>query len=263
MFDEVLILTHAGMPTLLTGEKGSGKTTLAMQIAEGLKTPFFSISMTRQTTLSHLLGFMSVNGTYIPSQLRGVAENGGLYLLDEMDAGDANVLLCLNTIENGYIAFPDGIVKLHKDFRLMATCNPQDQHQHYVGRSQLDAATLDRFDIIDLDHDENLEKSLVDNDIFQHIKALRAVLKDMNSSIVISMRDAIRYQKRKNLELTEGFMYRLTGKNDLLHEAYLKAIESIPKYTDQADCDTLDDLYDLIVVNSKNEEQHGPMPTSL
>ena len=255
-FNEVLILTNAGIATLLTGEKGSGKTTLAKQIAEGMATPFHGISMTRQTTLSHLLGFMSVNGTYVPSQLRKVAENGGLFLLDELDAGDANVLLCLNTIENGYITFPDGIVELHKDFRLMATSNPQDEHEHYVGRNKLDAATLDRFDIIDLDHDEELERSLVDADVFQHIKALRKVMKGMNSSKTISMRDAIRYQKRKDLQLLEGFMFRLTGKSELIHDRYLTAVDNIPKYSDQADCETIDDLFDLI----KIERTEGPVP---
>ena len=196
MFDETYTLVNANIPALLTGEKGSGKTTLAMQVAEKLDLPFFSMSMTRQTTLSHLLGFMSVNGTYVASQLRGTAEKGGVFLLDEIDAGDANVILCLNTIENGYISFPDGIIDIHEDFRLMATSNPQDQHEHYVGRSKLDAATLDRFDIIDIDHDVNLEKSLVDQDVYSHIYALRTVLGSMNSSKTISMRDALRYQKR-------------------------------------------------------------------
>lgn len=262
MFNEALILVNAGIATLLTGEKGSGKTTVAKQIADGLGNdfPFCAISMTRQTTLSHLLGFMSVNGTYVPSQLRGVAENGGVFLLDEIDAGDANVLLALNTIENGYIAFPDEIVTLHENFRLMATSNPQDQHEHYVGRSKLDAATLDRFDIIELDHDEELEKSLVDLDVFQHINALRKVLKDTNSSITVSMRDALRYQKRKELKLLEGFIFRLTGKSELVHEKYLLAVSRIPKFSDQADCATIDDLFDLMKIDYSNRP-NGPAPT--
>lgn len=247
-FDEVLILANAGIPTLLTGEKGSGKTTVAMQVADGLRIPFFSVSMTRQTTLSQLLGFMSVNGTYVPSQLRGVAENGGLFLLDEIDAGDANVLLCLNTIENGFISFPDGIMKLHKDFRLMATANPQDQHEHYVGRSKLDAATLDRFDIIDLEHDAALEQTLVDQDVYQHINAMREAMASQNSSKTVSMRDAIRYQKRKELSLLDGFMYRLCNKSDLIYEKYTIAVASIPKYSNQADCDTVDDLFDIMTL---------------
>jgi len=245
-FDEVVTLVNANIPVLLTGEKGSGKTTVAMQVAEHLKLPFFSMSMTRQTTLSHLLGFISVNGTYVPSQLRDAADNGGAFLLDELDAGDANVLLCLNTIENGYLSFPDGVVQLHENFRLLATSNPQDQHEHYVGRSKLDAATLDRFDKLDIDHDSELEKSLVDLDVYSHIQAMRDVMKEVNISTVVSMRDTIRYQKRKNLDLLKDYMYRLSGKSDLVYDKYLKAIASMPKHSNQSECKTLDELYALL-----------------
>lgn len=259
-YNEVFTLMQAGISVLVVGSKGTGKTTVAMQVADGLKIPFFSISMTRQTTLSHLLGFMSVNGTYVASQLRGVAEKGGMFLLDEIDAGDANVLLCLNTIENGFIAFPDGIVQLHKDFRLMATANPQDQHEHYVGRSKLDAATLDRFDIIDLEHDPELEQSLVDLDVYQHIDAMRKVLASQNSSKTVSMRDAIRYQKRKDLSLLDGFMFRLCGKAELVYEKYLIAVTSIPKYSNQSDCNTVDDLFDLMKVKHATTPLPNPAP---
>jgi MoxR-like ATPase len=250
-FEEVKTLVSHNQPVLLTGEKGSGKTTLAMQVAEDLDLDFHSISMTRQTTLSHLLGFISVNGTYIPSQLRNVAENGGVFLLDELDAGDANVLLCLNTIENGYISFPDGVVQLHEDFRLVATSNPQDKHKDYTGRSKLDAATLDRFDEIDIDQDDDLEKSLVDPDVFIQIDTLRKVMAEINSSKVISMRDSMRYQKRKDLGLLDKFIYKLTNKNDLAFEKFNERISSMPKHTKQEDCETLDDLIDLLQLNSK------------
>lgn len=247
-FDEVQIIVDANIPVLLTGEKGSGKTTLAKQVSEHLELPFYSISMTRQTTLSHLLGFNNVNGIYIPSQLREVVENGGVFLLDEIDAGDANVLLCLNTIENGFVSFPDGIVELHENFRLMATANPQDEHHHYTGRTKLDAATLDRFDEINVDRDDKLEQSLVDPDVFSHIKIIRDVLAGQNSSTVISMRDAIRFQKRKTLNLLDGYVERLLDHNGLMLEKYKELAAKIPKFADQADCHTIDELFDMMKV---------------
>ena len=245
-FDEITTLVNAGIAVLLTGEKGSGKTTLAKQTAEHLNLPFYCVSMTRQTTLSHLMGFVNVNGEYIPSQLRKAADGGGIYLLDEIDAGDANVLLSLNTIENGYLSFPDGIVDLHEDFRLMATANPQDKHQHYVGRNKLDLATLDRFDIVNIDHDVKLEQTLVDNEVFAHINLMRTILAEHNSSVVVSIRDSLRYQKRKELGLVNGFMKRIAGDNPLVFEEYENRVRSIPKYTDQAECNTVDELWDLM-----------------
>ena len=68
-FDEVKTLVEAGQPVMLEGERGCGKTTLIMDVAKELNLDFYSLSMTRQTTLSLLLGFINVNGIYVPSHL--------------------------------------------------------------------------------------------------------------------------------------------------------------------------------------------------
>lgn len=253
-YEEAKTLIKENIPVLLTGEKGSGKTTMAKQIAEELGLKFFSVSLTRQTTLSYLLGFMNVNGVYIPSLLRGAVEHGGMYLLDELDAGDPNVLLSLNTIENGFVSFPDGIIECHENFRLVATSNPQDEHSHYTGRAKLDGATLDRFDIIEVPRDEMLEKTLVDADTFRHVSALREVLREHNSSTIVSMRDSMRFQKRKELGLTEGFVHRLVGNNELVIEKYNKFLENMPKHTDQSECKTLEELVSLVSIQSNTPE---------
>ncbi len=240
-FEEVKILTDANYPVILTGEKGSGKTTLIKQIAEALKLKFYAMSMTRQTTLSHLLGFMSINGNYIPSQLRQAVEHGGLMLLDELDASDPNVLLSLNTIENGYIAFPDGIVKCHKDFRICGTSNPQDQHHRYTGRSILDEATIDRFDVIDLPTDPLLEENIVGKITMSHITDIRTILKKWNSDKIISMRDSIRFAARSKLNLLDGFVFALLGKSDQLFAEYEHMRKGNTNKT-QSECKTLDEL---------------------
>jgi len=245
-FNEVTLLVKHAMPVMLTGEKGSGKTTVAKQVAEFLGLKFNAISMTRQTTLSYLLGFRNIEGTYIPSELYHCIKDGGLFLIDEIDAGDANVLLCLNTIENGYVAFPDGIIECHKDFRLMSTANPQNQHQHYTGRSKLDAATLDRFDIIDIDRDQKLEATLVDYETLRDMNVLRKVVKEANSDIVVSMRDSLRYQKRKDLDIVNDFIFRLTDKSELLFENFKEKLARLPKFTNQSECKTFADLVTLL-----------------
>ena len=262
-YDEVMKLVNANIAVLLTGEAGSGKTTLIKHIADDMKLKFFTISMTRQTTLSHLLGFVSVNGNYIPSSLRKCFEFGGLMLLDEIDAGDPNVLLSLNTIENGYISFPDELVECHPDFRIAATANPQDQHNFYTGRSKLDGATLDRFDTIDVDRDEELEKSLVDEDTFMRMQLMRKVMAAHNAAKPVSMRDSVRYQQRKDLNLLDHkFVFRLTDKSDLVYEQYTKEVEDIPKHQNQDQCKTLDELSDLLTVRSGNKPKAKPPAAS-
>lgn len=242
-YQEVYKLVNANVPVLLTGEKGSGKTTLAMHVTKGLGLKFYSMSMTRQTTLSHILGFMNVNGVYIPSLLRNAAEHGGVMLLDEIDASDPNVLLCLNTIENGYITFPDKIVDLHKNFRLLSTSNPQDNHKNYNGRAKLDDATLDRFDIIDIERDNDLEKTLVDYHTHAHITLIRECLSSTNSPTYISMRDAIRFQKRKELGLLDGFVERLLKKDKLALEQYTHKADNLPSVATIEECKTLNDVW--------------------
>lgn len=266
-YSKIEILVKHNIPVLLIGGAGSGKTTLGEQVSENLKMKFHSISMTRQTTLSHLLGFLSVNGTYIPSTLRKCFEEGGFMLIDEIDAADPNVLLCLNTIENGYISFPDGLVKCHIDFRLVATANPADEHSIYTGRTKLDAATLDRYDIIDVERDDILEKTLVDSDTHNRMQLLREIMGRNNSSKKISMRDAIRYQQRKDLKLLDDdFVYRLTDKADLVLEQYLKEVDSIPKHQDQSECQTFEELSELLNVRAgglpskKADPQPEPQP---
>lgn len=240
-YDEVKKLVRADIPVLLSGEKGSGKTTLAKQVSEGLELQFYCMSMTRQTTLGMLLGFRNVNGKYIESELYKAVKSGGVFLLDEINAGDPNVLLSLNTIENGYVSFPEGIVECHEDFRLMATANP-DNFSEYTGRAKLDAATLDRFDIVEVPRDADLEQSLVDSDTYRHMKCIRKALEENNSSIVVSMRDSQRYQKRKELDLLEDFIFKLSGNSQLIMDAYEHQLSITPEIKNQNQCNSLDEL---------------------
>jgi len=258
-FDEILKLVKASIAVLCTGEAGSGKTTLCRQVCDDLQLKFYSISMTRQTTLSHLLGYKSVSGEYISSSLRECFEHGGLMLLDEIDAGDPNVMLTLNTIENGYIAFPDALVNCHPDFRLMATSNPQGEHNHYTGRTKLDRATLDRFDIVDIDRDDSLERTLIDDDTHTRVQIMRHVMKENNSSKSVSMRDAIRYQKRKDLDLlNDSFVYNLLDKSELMRDTYDMKIATMPKHKNQSECKSIDDLVDLLKTRAGQPQPKSP-----
>jgi len=245
-FEEVVELVKNNMPVLLIGEKGSGKTTLAMQVAESMGLKYYTLAMTRQTTLSYLLGYMNVNGEYIPSQLRHAFTEGGLFLLDEMDGGDANVLLSLNNIENGYIGFPDGVQKAHPDFRLMATANPQNEHHNYTGRSKLDAATLDRFDQVPCPRDDTLEASLVSQDVFEDISLVREVLAEHNSSIEVTMRDSIRLNQRRKISMEKDFIRNLFKDNEIAWKQFQDKQKERPTSQKQVDCENANELLTLL-----------------
>jgi hypothetical protein len=86
-----------------------------------------------------------------------------MFVLEEIDSTDPNTILCLNTLENGYIAFPDGIVDVHKDFRLCATMNTITSAKDFGGRRPLDKSVRSRFHtiIVDTDFKSRFPKDLV------------------------------------------------------------------------------------------------------
>lgn len=152
------------VPAMLVGPAGSGKTTAARQVAEALSLPFWAESCNPGMSKWDIYGFSTVDGGYKPGIVRDAFENGGVLLLDEMDASNSSVLVAINMIAacsiGEEVTFPDGVnVPRHADFILIAGCNTfgDGASDVYVGREQLDAATLDRFACIRWDYDSDLE----------------------------------------------------------------------------------------------------------
>jgi hypothetical protein len=137
---------------------------MAENIAEHLKLKFYAISVCSQSSEYLLKGYYDANGHYVKSQFREAYENGGVFLIDEIDAGNPNIVACLNgALSNHVCSFPDGMVRKHDDFVLVAAANTfgTGASREYVGRNSLDAATLDRFAFVEMAYDEGLEYSMV------------------------------------------------------------------------------------------------------
>ena len=252
--DYIYKVISSGMSVLLEGEAGSGKTTIAQHCAKRAEKEFYSIAGTKQTTVNNLLGFISINGQYIPTNFRKAVEQGHYFLIDEIDAMDPNVLLALNTIENGYISFPDGTITIHEDFRLIATANPFDSHQIYTGRSKLDFSTLDRFFRIHVDRDPDLELKLTSQDVITEVTLARELLTSTSTTQQITMRDALRIHKLKQLGeeiCTDPIRDVVFSKDTIMYESYTTKIEAIKveearKNKTQADAQSIDELWEII-----------------
>ena len=148
---------------LLVGMAGTGKTHAGEQTAVALGLDFYAMSVGAQTSKSDIIGYMAANGEYVTTHFRKAYEEGGVFLMDEIDAGNANVLIQINAaLSNGLCAFPDKMVKRHEDFVFIASANTfgNGANRQYVGRNQLDAATLDRFAVIEWFIDDELESQL-------------------------------------------------------------------------------------------------------
>jgi len=194
-FDTLLQMIGADVPVYMVGPAGSGKTYSAESAALALSLPYYCQSVCQQTTASYLIGYMDANGRYVSSLFRQAFEGGGVYLLDEIDAGNPNVLCMLNAaISNGICAFPDGMIKRHGDFRLIAAANTYGTgaNRKYVGRNQLDAASLDRYAYLDWQYDEALETAICPNRQWgAFVQAVRHAAAELELQVVISPRASL------------------------------------------------------------------------
>ena len=190
--EKLLRTVAAGLSTFVVGPAGSGKTTAAEQVAAALGLPFY---MQGAASGAHeYMGFVDARGAYNPTPFRAAFETGGVFLADEIDGSDASALLAINAaLANGICAFPGGTtpVKKHADFRFIAAANTfgNGANRQYVGRSQLDAATLDRFVFIDWPYDTVLERQMSLSDQWlAFVQSARAAVEKINLRHVVSPR---------------------------------------------------------------------------
>lgn len=193
--EQIAQVCNIGVHQMLVGPAGGGKTTCCEKVAEILDLKFYPMSVGPQTTKSDLLGFIDAAGNYHTTPLREAFENGGLLLLDEVDAANAGVLTIINALlANGYCSFPDGVKQRNENFRCICACNTYGRgaDRQYVGRNQLDAATLDRFAVVDFEYDENLERAIAgNNEWVDKIQRYRKRAFDLKMRVVISPRASI------------------------------------------------------------------------
>ena len=193
--------SHKNLPSLLkilsqhlnvylVGPSGAGKTHAARQCAEALGVDFyFTGAIANEYKLT---GYMDANGKYVTTEFRKAYENGGLFLFDEIDASFPQAVLAFNAaLANDFMDFPDKQVKRHENFYCIAAANTigQGADRQYVGRNQLDAASLDRFVFLDWPYDENLETKLCDNlEWAQYVQKVRKIVNHFKIRHIVSPR---------------------------------------------------------------------------
>lgn len=184
-----------GIPLLLVGPAGSGKSTAGEQIAQGLGTEFYIQGAASGT--HEYLGYEDGHGKYHSTPFRQAFEHGGLFMAEELDSGSADVPLILNAgLANGYMHFPDSVspVKKHKNFRIIGNANTYGTgaDRQYVGRTQLDAATIDRFVFLDWAYDEDMELAISGNvEWTKYVQRVRAAVVAEKARIIVSPRASI------------------------------------------------------------------------
>lgn len=164
-FDKIVSMISDGESVYLCGAAGTGKSFLAQQVAEVLGLEYwYTASVVDDIQLK---GFIDANGRYHETQFYKAFTQGGIFLLDELDASVPETLVLLNNaLANGYFDFPIGRTTAHKDFHAIAAGNTfgTGADSTYTGRYCLDAASMDRFALITVDYDREIEMAMANGD---------------------------------------------------------------------------------------------------
>lgn len=198
-FPKLLKRIAAGINVVMVGDAGSGKTVAPSTVAKILGRDFYHIPLGPQTSKSDLLGYMNGAGKYVYSLLCQVYEHGGIALLDEMDAANPATLTIINgMLEAVEAGFADKMRKRHPDCAFVAAMNTYGRGADmlFVGRAQLDAATLNRWYYLEWNTDWDLARGIVKNDKWvNYIEALYNSAARQRVRVTIGMRTAIMGQK--------------------------------------------------------------------
>jgi nitric oxide reductase NorQ protein/cobaltochelatase CobS len=151
----------AGMNVLLKGPPGVGKSFLTRYLCARTNRPLYRITLSETTYREDLLGQIHlVTGPggdsvteWVDGPLTRAAREGGVLLMDEINAADANTVAALNAVMEGRrtrsltIPRTGETITPHEQFRVVATANPG-----YQGTYELNAAFEDRFRHVELDY---------------------------------------------------------------------------------------------------------------
>lgn len=196
LFKKVLALVVndrvTGRYPWLFGDAGSGKSTIAKQIADALGLPFYSVSSLQQKY--ELEGYTDATGKLVETVFYKGAKEGGIFLFDEASTTSAEVQVAFNSmLANLWYNFPkEGMINAHPDFHIIAADNTTGRggNSTYSARFQMDASTLDRYTAIRVEYTEELDMAMAENDteLVTFIRDLRKAINEARLSYTASPR---------------------------------------------------------------------------
>jgi MoxR-like ATPase len=151
---EQIVVSKQFYPAYVSGPTGNGKSTSIEQICAKHRRPLIRINLNSQTDEDQLVGTKTlidgnveiVEGPVVIAMRLGIP-----LLLDEIDAGSANALLCLQPILEGkpfYYKLKNEMIYPALGFNMFATANTKGKGSddgRYIGTNVLNEAFLERF----------------------------------------------------------------------------------------------------------------------
>lgn len=185
IIDRAISYLQAGFPVHFSGPTGTGKTTLAMHLANKMRQPVMLMFGDEEFGTSDLIGDQlgyrkrklidnfihsvlkteeDVMQRWVDNRLTTACKHGLTLIYDEFNRSkpEANNAL-LSVLEEGILTLPaaeeeEGYIKVHPNFKAIFTSNPEE----YAGVHKTQDALLDRMFTIHLDYfDEETERAIV------------------------------------------------------------------------------------------------------
>ena len=155
-YKDLQTIIKSGMfyPAYIAGPTGNGKSTSVEQICANTKKPLIRVNLNTMTDEDQLIGSKTLvdgNVEIVEGPIVIAMRYGIPLLLDEIDAGGANTLLCLQPILEGkpfYFKLKNEMIVPAPGFNIFATANTKGKGSddgRYIGTNVLNEAFLERF----------------------------------------------------------------------------------------------------------------------
>ena len=171
---ENIIKAKIFYPAYISGPTGNGKSTMIEQICAKHKRPLIRVNLNMMTDEEQLIGTKTLedgNVEIVEGPVLIAMRTGCTLLLDEIDAGSANTLLCLQPILEGkpyYFKLKNEMIVPAPGFNIFATANTKGKGSddgRYIGTNILNEAFLERFAVtFEQDYpNAKIEQKIIEN----------------------------------------------------------------------------------------------------
>jgi MoxR-like ATPase len=195
---ENIIKSGIFYPAYISGPTGNGKSTMVEQICAKHKKPLIRVNLNMMTDEEQLIGSKTLedgNVQIVEGPVLIAMRNGTTLLLDEIDAGSANTLLCLQPILEGkpyYFKLKNEMIVPAAGFNVIATANTKGKGSddgRYIGTNILNEAFLERFAVT---FEQDYPNAKVEVKIVKNLMETYSCVDEEFAETLVKWADAIR-----------------------------------------------------------------------
>jgi MoxR-like ATPase len=263
---ETIITSRQFYPTFVTGPTGNGKSTSIEQICAKHKIPLIRVNLNSLTDEDQLIGTKTlvdgniqiVEGPVVVAMRLGIP-----LLLDEIDAGGANTLLCLQPILEGkpfYFKLKNEIIVPKHGFNIFSTANTKgkgSEDGRYIGTNVLNEAFLERFAVT---FQQEYPTQSVELKIVKNLMDFYKCKNDKFAQTLVKWADVIR-KTNESGGVDETITTRRLVHIVRAYSVFKDIDKSIQLCTNRFDDATRLAFIDLFDKVSNNKETSAPKPT--